>query len=228
MPQRLFVRARFDFDASDPSALSFRAGDLIEVITMLESGWWDGMLGETRGWFPSNFVEEVDVDEEEALGEEGYEGEDALRMFGGVGAEAALGMDDVLGGEWGQGAQGLDDLARHMMDEAARADDGRDFEAAAARVRARTVETVVEEEAPEAGMEADEFGVPSSHQGQDNAVTIRAGAANAQQDRVSKKVEPEDAWIPSLTPDGQVRLLILKKFTFRTNRPGVLPQHADR
>ena len=57
-----FVRARFDFSASDPSALSFKQGDMIEVIAMLESGWWDGVLDQRRGWFPSNFVEEVDDD----------------------------------------------------------------------------------------------------------------------------------------------------------------------
>ncbi|RXK38140.1 hypothetical protein M231_04601 [Tremella mesenterica] len=58
-----FVRARFDFASSDPSALSFKEGDIIEVIQMLESGWWDGLLNGKRGWFPSNFVQEVDEDE---------------------------------------------------------------------------------------------------------------------------------------------------------------------
>lgn len=56
----MFVRAKFDFEATDPSALSFSQGDVIEVYTKLESGWWDGMLGETRGWFPSNFVEVIE------------------------------------------------------------------------------------------------------------------------------------------------------------------------
>ena len=65
----LRVRAKFDFVATDPSALSFSAGDVIEVITMLESGWWDGLLGAQRGWFPSNFVE--DVLEGEGEGDEG-------------------------------------------------------------------------------------------------------------------------------------------------------------
>lgn len=61
---RLFVRARFDFEATDPSALSFVAGEIIEVITRLDSGWWDGILvNKLRGWFPSNFVEEIETDE---------------------------------------------------------------------------------------------------------------------------------------------------------------------
>ncbi|ORX38721.1 hypothetical protein BD324DRAFT_650066 [Kockovaella imperatae] len=57
---RHFVRAIFDFAATDPSALSFCAGDIIEVITRLESGWWDGLLGRERGWFPSNYVQGMD------------------------------------------------------------------------------------------------------------------------------------------------------------------------
>ncbi|RXW21608.1 hypothetical protein EST38_g4250 [Candolleomyces aberdarensis] len=58
-------RALYDYDAQDASALSFRQGDLIEVLSQQPSGWWDGLLGEERGWFPSNYVtiitdEEVD------------------------------------------------------------------------------------------------------------------------------------------------------------------------
>ena len=64
-PQRVFVRAKFDFAATDESALSFSAGEVIEVYTKLDSGWWDGLLGHTRGWFPSNFVEHYDVREME-------------------------------------------------------------------------------------------------------------------------------------------------------------------
>lgn len=38
--------------------LRFQAGAIIEVLGQLESGWWDGLMdGETRGWFPSNYIE---------------------------------------------------------------------------------------------------------------------------------------------------------------------------
>lgn len=62
----LFCRALYDYDAQDASALSFRRNDIIEVLTQQPSGWWDGLLGEERGWFPSNYVtimsdEEVDL-----------------------------------------------------------------------------------------------------------------------------------------------------------------------
>jgi son of sevenless len=51
-----WCQARFDYKADDPSALSFSCGDVIEVYNQLESGWWDGVLNNERGWFPSNFV----------------------------------------------------------------------------------------------------------------------------------------------------------------------------
>ncbi|PWN24151.1 SH3-domain-containing protein, partial [Microstroma glucosiphilum] len=54
--QTFFVRALYDYEAQDASSLSFVEGDVIEVLTQLPSGWWDGLLGEDRGWFPSNYV----------------------------------------------------------------------------------------------------------------------------------------------------------------------------
>lgn len=61
----VFCRALYDYKSGDPSALSLRTGDVIEVLTQQPSGWWDGLLYDTRGWFPSNYVaiipdEEVD------------------------------------------------------------------------------------------------------------------------------------------------------------------------
>lgn len=60
----LFCRALYDYEAQDPSALSFRRDDIIEVLTQQPSGWWDGLLGKERGWFPSNYV--VVITDEEA------------------------------------------------------------------------------------------------------------------------------------------------------------------
>ena len=49
------MRALYDYDADDRTSLSFRQGDVIQVITQLESGWWDGVIRGVRGWFPSNY-----------------------------------------------------------------------------------------------------------------------------------------------------------------------------
>lgn len=62
-----FCRALYDYDAQDPSALSFRRGDIIEILTRQPSGWWDGLLGEERGWFPSNYVVVISEAEAEAV-----------------------------------------------------------------------------------------------------------------------------------------------------------------
>ncbi|OCH91881.1 ras GEF [Obba rivulosa] len=61
-----FCRALYDYKTSDASSLSFRKGDVIEVLTQLESGWWDGLLGDERGWFPSNYVAAISEQEAEA------------------------------------------------------------------------------------------------------------------------------------------------------------------
>jgi len=54
-PPALYVRALYDYDADDQTSLSFRKGDIIQVLTQLESGWWDGVINDVRGWFPSNY-----------------------------------------------------------------------------------------------------------------------------------------------------------------------------
>jgi hypothetical protein len=56
----LIVRALYDYHSSDTTNLSFQAGTLIRVLTQLQSGWWDGCIDGERGWFPCNFVTEVD------------------------------------------------------------------------------------------------------------------------------------------------------------------------
>lgn len=52
---RMYVRALYSFRSDDPTSLSFNQGDMIRVLTQLESGWWDGIVHGQRGWFPSNY-----------------------------------------------------------------------------------------------------------------------------------------------------------------------------
>lgn len=51
----MYVRALYDYTADDPTSLSFRQDDVIQVLTQLDSGWWDGIIRGVRGWFPSNY-----------------------------------------------------------------------------------------------------------------------------------------------------------------------------
>ncbi|KAJ6512054.1 SH3 domain-containing protein, partial [Mycena vitilis] len=54
LPPSFFCRALYDYEALDAATLSFRKGDIIEVLGGEQ--WWDGLLGDQRGWFPSNYV----------------------------------------------------------------------------------------------------------------------------------------------------------------------------
>jgi son of sevenless len=107
-PESFFVRALYDFTASDNSSLSFRKDDIIEVLTQLPSGWWDGLLGEARGWFPSNYVEQIDDKEvygsgveEDAAGQmmdlQAEEDEEVdLAPFDEAGHAASTGLESAL------------------------------------------------------------------------------------------------------------------------------------
>jgi son of sevenless-like protein len=55
----MYVRALYDYEADDRTSLSFHEGDVIQVITQLESGWWDGVINNVRGWFPSNYCQVI-------------------------------------------------------------------------------------------------------------------------------------------------------------------------
>ncbi|KIW33201.1 uncharacterized protein PV07_00071 [Cladophialophora immunda] len=73
-PPPIFVRALYNYEADDHTSLSFRQGDIIQVLTQLESGWWDGVINDVRGWFPSNYTAEItNLDE---LSEAGLAGHD--------------------------------------------------------------------------------------------------------------------------------------------------------
>lgn len=65
---QLYVRALYDYDADDRTSLSFRQGDIIQVITQLESGWWDGVIHGVRGWFPSNYCAVVTAAYDDGMG----------------------------------------------------------------------------------------------------------------------------------------------------------------
>jgi serine/threonine protein kinase len=53
----LVVRAIANYDAEDPSELTLKEGELVEVLRQTENGWWLGADECRRGWFPSTFCE---------------------------------------------------------------------------------------------------------------------------------------------------------------------------
>jgi son of sevenless-like protein len=57
-PQPEYVLAMHDYipDQRNATCLGFRAGQVVRVLNRDPSGWWDGELDGSRGWFPSNYV----------------------------------------------------------------------------------------------------------------------------------------------------------------------------
>lgn len=51
-----YAEALWDHVTMDPEELSFKAGDIITVISMTNIDWWFGQVGELMGWFPAPFV----------------------------------------------------------------------------------------------------------------------------------------------------------------------------
>ena len=45
--------------SKDPNDLSFRAGDVFEVVTETNADWWTGRHNGRQGLFPSNYVEKT-------------------------------------------------------------------------------------------------------------------------------------------------------------------------
>lgn len=114
---QLYVRALYDYDADDRTSLSFRQGDIIQVITQLESGWWDGVIHGVRGWFPSNYCAVVNTPYDDGRGRGvDSEAEESEEDYG----EPQMGMDQ----SFGRGAvNGIlahhDAVATSMQEEAA-------------------------------------------------------------------------------------------------------------
>ncbi|KAJ7601106.1 SH3 domain-containing protein, partial [Mycena floridula] len=52
-----YCRVLYDYEAHNPSTISLRRNEIIEILTQDQSGWWDGVtVNDKRGWFPSNYV----------------------------------------------------------------------------------------------------------------------------------------------------------------------------
>lgn len=54
--ENCLVKAIYSFKGKNNDELCFKKGDIITVTQKEEGGWWEGTLGETTGWFPSNYV----------------------------------------------------------------------------------------------------------------------------------------------------------------------------
>ncbi|XP_063125579.1 GRB2-related adapter protein isoform X1 [Rattus norvegicus] len=58
-PRACFAQAQFDFSAQDPSQLSLRRGDIVEIVECEDPHWWRGRAGGRLGFFPRSYVQPV-------------------------------------------------------------------------------------------------------------------------------------------------------------------------
>lgn len=52
-------RVNFPYEPNNPDELKLHVGDVIDIISEVEEGWWKGCLKHKIGVFPSNFVVEI-------------------------------------------------------------------------------------------------------------------------------------------------------------------------
>lgn len=50
-------RALYDYESRDVDELSLKVGDVIQIVSNSNEGWWQGKLGGRTGLFPANYVE---------------------------------------------------------------------------------------------------------------------------------------------------------------------------
>ncbi|RKO88748.1 hypothetical protein BDK51DRAFT_40640 [Blyttiomyces helicus] len=67
-------KALWDYDAIEDNELSFKSGDLIEILELCNVDWFEGKLGQASGYFPANRVELIPA--------KGYTMKDIEAIFG--------------------------------------------------------------------------------------------------------------------------------------------------
>jgi hypothetical protein len=214
-PRSFFVQAQYAFSSADNSSLSFAKDDVIEVLTQLPSGWWDGLLGLRRGWFPSNYVRRIEAWEAEAwftkLAEEEDESFDPDDTRG---ADSVLEVEDELEAGDEEEDVTLTNMSRgHPLSSRAKELDKLDDPPLDYGAKQSITDSPLPDDSPtESGIMHDGL---SLDQGSGSQRSRRSGERfSTDRVKVGKRGEEvaeedvmgntEDFWVPSMTPDGQV------------------------
>ena len=217
-PRSFFVQAQYAFSSTDNSSLSFAKDDVIEVLTQLPSGWWDGLLGLRRGWFPSNYVRRIEAWEAEAwftklaedeVDDEAFDPEDTR------GADSLLELEDNLeAGDEEEDVTLTTTSRAHPLSSRAKEADQTVNLPLDQGIKPGIVDSPLPDDSPtESGIMHDELsldqgtGSPRSRRSGERLSTGQLATGNT--DDVAEEEEVgnvEDFWVPSMTQDGQVRL----------------------
>lgn len=57
--QTMQVKALFDFEATEKGELSFKRGEIIQVLDKTDANWWSGACNGHSGIFPQTYVKAV-------------------------------------------------------------------------------------------------------------------------------------------------------------------------
>ncbi|RWS14301.1 Protein E(sev)2B-like protein, partial [Dinothrombium tinctorium] len=55
-PEEYLVQAMYDFTPQEHGELEFRRGDIITVMDRSDANWWEGEIGNRKGYFPATYV----------------------------------------------------------------------------------------------------------------------------------------------------------------------------
>ena len=220
-PRSFFVQAQYAFSSTDNSSLSFAKDDVIEVLTQLPSGWWDGLLGLRRGWFPSNYVRRIEAWEAEAwftkLAEEEEEEDEAFDPDDTRGADSLIEIEDDLEAEDEAEDVTLTTTSRaHPLSSRAKeADQPADLPLDQG-IKPGIIDSPLPDDSPtESGAIHDGLSLyqgtgSQRSRGSGERQSLGEVAVGKADEEVAEEEEVgnvEDFWVPSMTQDGQVRLL---------------------
>ncbi|KAL0967493.1 hypothetical protein UPYG_G00252930 [Umbra pygmaea] len=63
-PKKRQCKALFEYMPLNEDELELKIGDIIDITEEVEEGWWSGILNGKSGLFPSNFVKEIEKNED--------------------------------------------------------------------------------------------------------------------------------------------------------------------